>query len=153
MDTWRQAVRAACSQHANALPTSSPLCCSEPRELTQMFCHDIAAKKLEFAVNCSKGLGARLNSCVVPPFFRTLINAFCLILPGCLLGGLFHPNSSWPLKAGLSHILNMCFDSCWFFFFSSEGSLTETKVYRSNSSHTPVHPRRHLRVKYLSHLY
>lgn len=34
--------------------------------------------------------------------FRTVINAFCLILPGCLLGGLFHPNKqlafkSWPV--------------------------------------------------------
>lgn len=48
--------------------------------------------------------------------FRTVINAFCFILPGCLLGGLFHPNSSWPLKVGLSHRLNRCFDSCCFFF-------------------------------------
>lgn len=46
-NAWGQTrVHAACSQYANALPTSSPLCCSEHRELSQMFCHDIAAKEL-----------------------------------------------------------------------------------------------------------
>lgn len=39
--------------------------------------------------------------------FRTVINAFCLISLGCLLGGLFHPNSSWPFKVGPSHVLNV----------------------------------------------
>lgn len=114
---WGQTrVHAACSQYANALPTSSPLCCSEHRELSQMFCHDIAAKELSLLWTAPKVW----EHVWIPASLRPFQDSHkCILFDLTWIPSwvdFFIPTSSWPLKVGLSHILNMCFDSCCFFF-------------------------------------
>lgn len=122
-NAWRQTVFRLHHLCVAAIADNSPRCCVSLHrcQITVICC--------ERLLRCESTLEI-LRRCGL---FRTVMNAFCLISPG----GLFHPNSSWPLKVALSHILNVCFDSCCVFF--SHGTLPETKANRSNSSDTPVH--------------